>query len=430
MNIIFLSRFGEGLDIAFRMALDGHSIRAWIEDPKCQEIGNGIVPKVKDWRSSVSWSDLAIIDYNSKGLTAIWKQIYKQVPCFGGSEFANKLESDRGYAHSLMDLIGLKRLESVSFKTLKEAHKHLKEHPVAHVVKPSGGKADKHHLIIGKSQDNSDALDQLERLMDQNLPIESVEVEEKKSGVEVGIAGFFNGSDWVGPCEINFEHKRSHEHETGFMTGELGTLMKYLENKDIPIWKDTLAKMTPVLRAHNYRGQIDLNMICNEEGFWPLEFTPRLGYPAVFLEDELHVSPWADLFLACATGRDIGFNVHYDWCVGVVLTAFGFPFGEKVETISKGLIVRGLDEHTIDHIHPQNLCVNKKGKFEVSQGDGYLLVATGRGGTIQEAKSKAYGHLSAVQVPNSSHRFDIGDKIYAGELDRLNILPIEEAIDA
>ena len=57
MKILYLSRYGEGADIAFRMALDGHQVRVWIEEPKMADVADGLVPKVKDWRPSVAWAD-------------------------------------------------------------------------------------------------------------------------------------------------------------------------------------------------------------------------------------------------------------------------------------------------------------------------------------------------------------------------------------
>lgn len=433
MKILWLSRYGEGADIAFRMCLDGHQIRVWIEEPKMCDVADGLVPKVKDWRPSVSWADLVCFDYNSPGLAKIWEQVHNQVPCFGGSSFGNKLESDRAFARDVMKRCGLPRLESHTFKTLKEAVTHLKSHKVPHVVKPEGPKVEKHHLIVGEDDNNEDAILQVERLIEQGLQVVSVEVEERKRGVEVGVSRFFNGSDWIGPIGVNFEHKRSHDREKGFLTGETGTLMKYSQDSELPLFQETLAKIRPVLAAADYRGQIDLNMIVgrDEKGerfVAPLEFTPRLGYPSWALEDELHVTSWEKLMYGCAIGRKVDVQVHYDWAIGVLLCAFGFPFDDKVSTISRGLVAAGVDAHNIgEHIHPMNLKLNKNGQFVVASGQGYVLVATGRGHEIDHAKRRAYEALAPIKLPNSFHRWDIGEKISAYELDTLDILPLEES---
>ncbi len=433
MKILFLSRYGEGADIAFRMALDGHQVRLWIEEAKMKDVADGLVPKVADWRPSVPWADFAVFDYNSKELAKIWTAIHRQLPCFGGSAFGQRLESDRAFARDIMKRCGLPRLESHSFKTLKEAHAHLKAHAVPHVIKPEGPKVEKHHLIVGEDEDNADAMLQVERLMEQGLQVVSVEVEERKRGVEVGVSRFFNGSDWVGPVNVNFEHKRSHDKESGFLTGETGTLCKYAQDPNLPLFAETLAKVRPVLAAADYRGQIDLNMIVGrdergERFVAPLEFTPRLGYPAWALEDELHVTPWEEIMYGCATGRAVDMRTHFDWCVGVLLCAFGFPFDDKVAQISKGLVVQGVGAHNIaEHVHPMNLALNKRGEFVVASGQGYVLVATGRGHEIEHAKSRAYDAIRPLRLPNGYKRWDISDKINAYEVDALGILPLEES---
>ena len=433
MNVLWISRYGEGCDIAFRMVLDGIKVRVWIEEPKMRDVGDGLVPKVADWRPSVPWAELICFDYNSDGMAKIWEEVHRKVPCFGGSSFGNRLENDRAFARSVMIRAGLPRLESHSFKTLKEAHAHLKSHHVAHVVKPEGKDVEKHHLIVGEDEDNKDALLAVEELIDAGLKVDSVEVEEKKKGVEIGLSRFFNGSDWVGPIGVNFEHKRSHERETGFLTGETGTLMKYAQDPDLPIFRETLAKVAPILRAADYRGQIDLNMIVGrddkgERFVAPLEFTPRLGYPSWALEDELHVTPWEQIMMGCATGRKVEVQTHFDWCVGVLLIAFGFPFDDKIQKISRGRVIDNLDEHNVaDHIHPMNVSLNKKGQFVVSSGQGYVLVATGRGHEIEEAKRRAYDAINPLKLRDSYKRFDISDKISPYALDELGILPLEEA---
>lgn len=433
MNVLYLSRHGEGADIAFRMSLDGIKVRLWIEHTSMKDVADGLVPKVNDWRPSIGWADLVVFDYNSDEMAKIWEQIHNKVPCFGGSPFGNRLEDDRAFARGIMKRAGIPNLRNKSFKTLKEVLVHLKQNPGPWVVKSEGKQVEKHHMVIGEDEDNKDAILQVERLIEQGLVVESVEVEEKKKGVEVGLSRFFNGSDWVGPINVNFEHKRSHEKETGFLTGETGTLMKYSQDPDLPLFKETLGKMAPILRAADYRGQIDLNMVIgrdeNGERFVaPLEFTPRLGYPSWALEDELHVTPWEKIMMGCATGRQVEVQTHFDWAVGVLLCAFGFPFDDKVQKISKGLVVDGVNENNVgEHIHPMNLSLNKKGQFQVASGQGYVLVATGRGGSISEAKEKAYGALEGVRLPNGYCRHDISDKIQPWELDDLGILPIEEA---
>jgi phosphoribosylamine--glycine ligase len=303
----------------------------------------------------------------------------------------------------------------------------LKEHQERHVIKPQGKNVESHHLIIGDNKDGSDAISRVELLIEQGLQVEGVEVEQYRGGVEAGLSVWLNGSDKIGPVNLNFEHKRSNDKEIGYLTPEMGTLMRYLEDEENPFYQETLGKLLPVFRAANYRGQVDLGFKVTKEGYFGTEFTTRIGKPAWALEDELHITPWSDLAYACATGKALDLKVRYDWAVGVVLVAFGFPFEDKAENISKGLVVEGVDENNLEHVHPWQMRLNKKGQFVVGHGAGIVLVTTGRGESINSAKSRAYNVMDRLSLPNGFYRHDISDKISQYELDELKIMPLEEA---
>ncbi len=425
MKIIFISKYAESADLAFRMAISGHDVRLYIDDAKYVAQFDGIVKKTRDWKSSVRWADFAFFDDN--GCSHIWEQVHKQLPCFGGSSFGKKLENDRSFAHSIMKRAGLQMNECLSFKTLKEAIGHLKEHQERHVIKPQGGQVESHHLVIGERDDNADAIDRIELMIAQGLKYDAVEVEKYQGGVEAAVSIWFNGSERVGPVNLNFEFKRSHDKDKGYLTAEMGTLMRYLEDAENPFYQGTLEKIIPTLRAADYHGQIDLGFKVTSEGYFPTEFTPRIGKPSWALEDELHISGWAELAYACAVGKPFDLQVRYDWAVGVVLAAFGFPHEDKVEKISKGRTIDGLTEHNLEHLHPWNVELNKKGKFVVGRGQGQVLVATGSGERIEDAKRRAYEVLGQVKLQDSFHRHDISDKISTYDLDDLGILPLEES---
>ena len=90
-------------------------------------------------------------------------------------------------------------------------------------------------------------------------------------GVEIAVGAFFNGSDFVEPININFEHKRLFPNDIGPSTGEMGTSTFWV--KPNFVFDATLGKMREQLRASKYVGYIDINCIANGKGVWPLEWT-------------------------------------------------------------------------------------------------------------------------------------------------------------
>lgn len=422
-----LSKYGDSADILFRIGLDSNKVCMYTEDPKYAPNFDGMITKAKTWQEAVRGADLVIFDDNA--MPEVWKQIHKTIPCFGGSDFGARLENDRAYAHSIMNMAGLPRIESKTYRTLKDVLPHLKEHKVPHVIKPQGKKVESHHIVVGDGANNDDAIDEVQRLIEQGLEVEAVEVEERKFGLETGLGIWCDGKGQVGPVELNFERKHSHDRDSGFLTSEMGTILKYIEDPELPLFKDTIAKLLPILRSMNYRGELDLNMIVDELGqAWPLEFTPRLGKPSVFIQDELNVTSWGDLFWRCATGQGNP-QFRYDWAVGVCKVSFGFPSETEHMKISNSLSVRGVNEHNLDHIHPWQMRLSK-GQFVVGPGNGYILTATGRGETIETAGQRAYSALSEVGVKGSWQRWDIAEKrdITSWGLERLGILPQEETV--
>ena len=415
MKILFVSKYGDGADLALRCALeDGVEVRLWIDDPKYRVNFSGVLDKCASWQEGERWADLLVYDDNK------CLHVQTKKPKFGGTVFGARLENDRKFAQDLCKRAGLHTGTHKEFKTGQQVLSHLKENPGAWVVKPQGGKSESHHLIIGSEGHDQETIAQVERLIEMKLPVDSWEVEEKKNGTEAALTRYFNGWDWLGPAAVNFEHKHIATGNIGGLCGEAGTLVKYLESEEF--FDKTLGLLTPALRAAGYRGVIDLNMIIDREGEETvIEITPRPGKPIGFILEELRITPLSKIFWACATGQKLDVQVRWDWAVGVVLFSFGFPFEKVAAEVSQGLPINGLPE-SLAHIHLMQVRKDKKG-WKVGYGEGYLLVATGRGENIHTAKMRAYDALYPVRVPNSQHRLDISDKISEWDLREKKILP-------
>lgn len=429
MKILWISEAGFSADLALRATFRGHKVRFWIKENHWKQVYDGLLNKVDDWKPHVQWCDFVMFDHT--GMSSIWEQVSKQKPCFGGSKFADKLEKDRPYAKQVFKNIGLQDFEHEKFNNIDQTIAHLKHHKVMHVVKPVGKQVDSHHVIISEDKNGEDAIGLLESFKNQGLAVDYIEVEERKLGVEVGVSGWFisdnrGAGDWSGDININFEHKRfatGYPEGIGFLTGEMGTAMRY-DSRENVLFLKTLDHIKPLLQKENYSGQIDISFIANDEGFWPLEATPRLGYPACLIEEPLQKTDFAELFYRCAKHDYFENQVSRDWAIGVVCATQGFPSREQSEKCSYEFPVLNSNKNV--HLVEVKKSLNR---MVTSKGMGYAAVVTGTGTTIQEAKAScyrniSYNNLKRFRVPNMFYRTDIGDRVIRQmpEIERYSIL--------
>lgn len=108
-------------------------------------------------------------------------------------------------------------------------------------------------------------------------------MQKKVEGVEIGVARYFNGDDWVGPIEFNIEHKSLFNNDIGPLTGEMGTVMWYSDDENNKLFQKGLEKLKPFLKKIKFKGDIDINFIIKEDKIYPLEATARFGCPAIYL---------------------------------------------------------------------------------------------------------------------------------------------------
>jgi phosphoribosylamine--glycine ligase len=244
--------------------------------------------------------------------------------------------------------------------------------------------------------------------------VSGVEVQEKVDGIEVGVGGLFNGKVLVGPCEIDFEHKKLMSGEIGPNTGEMGTVMRYTDDSNLA--EILLRPLEGHLFRAGYAGFIDVSVMVAKDGTpYPLEFTTRPGWPLFDIQQSLHPEPceWMKNLL---DGKDT-FKPSLDVAVGVQIALSPFPRKAKGEEAC------GVPLYGWDKIPPRNFHIgqammgeapNENLQLEpipVSSGCE-IAVVSGNGPTIEAAAEKAYKHVKKLELPSSPlYRDDIGEKV-------------------
>ena len=230
------------------------------------------------------------------------------------------------------------------------------------------------------------------------------------SGVEVAVGAFFHGKNFIMPINVNFEHKRIFPGDIGPLSGEMGTLMFWSEPNYL--FKATLEKMKPALVESGYVGYVDVNCIVNGKGIYPLEFTTRFGYPTIQIQCEGITMPTGEWLYKLAKGENFELKTKKGFQVGVrILVPSYFVKSSDKETIElyKDLPVLFKKPDNLDGVHIEDVR-NDNGVWRVAGTSGCLLVVTGSGSTVAEARQQVYTRIKNIMIQDMFYRTDIGMK--------------------
>jgi phosphoribosylamine---glycine ligase len=436
VKILFTSGWGSAVPLAMLCEEAGHEIKFFIEDKDSKDVGDGFVRKVSDYKSHVSWADLVICDDTHFG--KINDSIRDQgIPVIGGTKLTDALEEDRGSGQRLFKACGLDTLESKEFKTIEEAISYVQDNPKPYVIKVSGvAQNDKTSTYVGEMEDGSDIIPVLEHMAEKmEKGVAGVEIQEKVDGLEVALSGFFNGETFIGPCQVNFEHKKlmSWDCQSGIgpNTGEMGT-SAYWCNQDIGLYKKVLAPFVKPLKQMSYHGDFDINCIIAEGKIYPLEMTNRFGWPALPMQLEtLKENDLGEFMLALATGKDFDLQVSYPVSLCVVIGVPPLPYmnDEIFEKYSKDMPVMFREGQPPEGLYPGE-CKYEDDQWKVAGSSGCLAVAAAGGYNIEECREYAYDIADQVIAPSKMVRDDIGrttEDAYE-ELQELGLVSKDEVV--
>jgi phosphoribosylamine--glycine ligase len=318
----------------------------------------------------------------------------------------------------------MRTVASKHFTSAEDAIDFVKKNPGTWVVKQNGH-VDRSFNYVGELESGEDVMCVLANYSKNNhRDCMSIDLQKRIHGIEIGIGRYFNGHDWVGPIEINVEHKNLCDGDLGPKTDEMGTLMWYEENENMKLYQKTLARFGGYLRRISFKGDFEINCIVNEDGIFPLEATPRFGCPSTQLQAEIHRSPWGEFLKAVADGKKYDLKYKKGFAVIVLLAAPPFPYDVlKKKNYSDGITVffkEGFDrERDMGHIHWEEVSRNDQGEFYISGIRGYILHVSGMGRTIFEAREKTYAIAKNILIPKVFYRNDIGEKFETYEFKQL-----------
>ena len=426
-------------DLAWQVHREGHDVRWYIASETEAEIGDGFVPKTDDWEAELDWADVVVFDDiwvdGEIGVGEIARDLRADGHAVvGGTPLTDRLEDDRGFAMETLEEYGVSVLPHREFTDFEAGIEHVRADPAPYVIKPLGEVQNvKRLLYVGREDDGGDVVDVLrayEKAWGHRM--KGFQLQRRVEGVEITVCGFFDGDAFVEPVNFNFEHKKLFPGNIGPSTGEMGTSMFWSRRNHL--FEATLGRLEGLLTEEGYVGSVDLNCIVNADGIYPLEFTPRFGYPTIILQEEAFESATGEFFYDLAHGNDPDLRVHRGYQVCARVCVPPFPFDDEAtfdENSRNAAIVFETDGvpaspslGTASGDPPEGVHIedtkNVEGQWRVAGTSGLVLVVTGKGETMREAQEQCYERLDAVVIPNMYYRDDVGERWIEGDGDRLH----------
>lgn len=404
MGFLIISEGGDGLGLATRLQDEGHPVSMFIKDGVLSCRGENLVPKGE----RVEFQPVMVADCTGSGI--ILDQYRDSgVPTFGGSSFADRLETDRKFASSIFRECKIRQPKSRKFSSFQDAKAFILEQDEADriVFKPEGSNSGNIPSYV--SDDRDDMLRML-NFYEKKLGSEAeFVIQEFIKGVAVSSEGWYARDHFVMPFNHTLERKQSWNDDLGSSGGCSGNVVWACGDNGCPLCMG-LYKLEHILAENLYCGPIDINAVVSEDGEpYALEFTPRFGYDAFpTLLYGLFDGDFGRFIRECATGDASGdMPLRDGYAAGVRLSLPPWP-SEEFNT--QGDVYVGLDKSDLSEgrFFPYELSFNKDTKeFRTSKGVGIVGVAVGYGDSVEGAFDEAYRFLKRLKLPNKQYRTDL-----------------------
>lgn len=322
------------------------------------------------------------------------------VKVFGPNKEAAQIEGSKSFAKRVMEKYDIPTADYKEIDNKTEALNYVNDCELPIVVKKDGLAAGK-GVIIANTRD--EAIEAVEVLYPQEDG--KVVFEQFLEGEEFSLMTFING-DYAVPFDcIAQDHKRAYDNDEGPNTGGMGAYcpVPHISNDVLERTNKDIAQ--PIARAlkeegYDYFGLLYIGAILTKEGPKVIEFNARFGDPeAQVLLSRLESDLMAQI-VALDRKEPIRFQWINDYVVGVMLASKGYP-----GSYDKGTEVSGFELN--NHYFVSGL---KKENDTFLTSGGRVVLAIGKGKTIQQAQKDAYGNVEKIKSDQLFYRKDIGNK--------------------
>lgn len=333
---------------------------------------------------------------------------------FGPRKNAAILEGSKAFSKNLMKKYNIPTAAYETFTDPEEALRYLETAKMPIVLKADGLALGKGVLICQNLEEAKAGVQEL--MLDKKFGSagDEIVIEEFMTGREVSVLSFVDGNI-VKIMSSAQDHKRAKDGDQGLNTGGMGNFSPspfYTEEVDAFCKKYIYQPTVDAMKAEGrpFKGVIFFGLMLTPDGPKVLEYNARFGDPEAQVVLPRLENDIVDVFEACVDGTLDQIDLKFDndrATVCVILASDGYPVAYEKGFPIKGLEhFEGKDDYYVFHSGTK---FNDQGQI-VTNG-GRVLGVTATGGSLKEARAKAYEATEWVQFANKYMRTDIGKAI-------------------
>ncbi|MCX7930473.1 MAG: phosphoribosylamine--glycine ligase [Chlorobi bacterium] len=336
----------------------------------------------------------------------------EEIPVFGPSQAAARLESSKWYAKRFMERYSIPtaRWKSFTIDEVDEARQYIDSCEVPVVIKADGLAAGKGVIIASTRRE---AVSAIERMFSGSFGDagKRIVVEEFLWGEEASVFAICDGTDYVllAPAQ---DHKRLYDGDRGPNTGGMGAYAP------APIvTADLLAEIERSIVAPTLQGMITENapfvgclyvgLMIAEGKPYVVEYNARFGDPETQSVLEVFRGDVARLLYSAARGRLDRTAIEATaagWSCTVVLASKGYP-----GSYESGFPISGIEQaQQYARVYHAGTALGADGRL-ITAG-GRVLDVTSHAATLAEAIKQCYRAVECLRFENIYYRTDIGTR--------------------
>jgi phosphoribosylamine--glycine ligase len=330
---------------------------------------------------------------------------------FGPTAACARIEGSKAFAKHLMSKYAIPTAPYKVCTSAREAHAFIQRRRRPLVVKADGLAMGKGVVVAKDKREAHEAVDMIMERLAFGDAGRAVVIEERLAGEEASVLAVTDGENYV-LLPPSQDHKPVYDGDRGPNTGGMGACCPtpVVDTAGMDEIGDKVFQR--LLRAFkhegcDYRGVVYAGLMINASGIFVIEFNARFGDPEIQSILPAIDADLGPVLMAAARGSlKNTYRVEASrWAVSVVLASAGYP-GEY----EKGRRITGIKEASRQGVTVFHAGTKRLPNGSLVTSGGRVLAVTGTGGTLREARRKAYRAGRRIKFAGVHMRTDIGAK--------------------